>query len=1051
MAASDYTNVVQQLYVSYFGRPADTYGLAQFAAQLDGMGAPTTIADLNAAVQANPKSPVATLVASFNSAPESVALYGTGTQTIDISKFVNAIYNNLLNRDADLDGLNYWVTAITSGALSKANAALAITQGALGNTTPQGLIDAATVAKKEAVAADFTASLDTAAKINAFSGDAAAATVRDMLHGVDSTTDVTAFHATVVSTATGLIPHVVVNTNLTAGVDNLTGSTGDDVFFGANTATPATTTWSGLDSVNGGAGKNTLNLTDTAGGIDLSLGTVSNIQTLNVQSTGGLAANAADVSGFSGLTNATFLLKSAAIQTVTAADTTVVNVTNTAGATVVGGSAVNVTTGNTATVVAAAAAAVALNTAATGAAGTTLNTAVGAAANQAANDAATAAAVTAGALTAAQKTTMDAAYATGFVTSAAAAQAAGQAAFVTIKTADAAAVVSTAATVSTYDVTATSNNALASVTVKGGNAVTISDGGNSTLKTVSLDSNVGAADLTGKLLTSVSVANTSQSVTIHNSTTGHAETITLNGVSGGTIADAAAKTLTVTTTGASSSGVTLSAGAATAVTIGGDKALSATLTAGLATAVTLTGAGGFTGTFAGVDAAAVITATASTGANKVTVGAGQSYAGGSGVDTVTIAAAPTAAINGGAGTADVLVANIAADFSASGNTKISGFETLGLGTLADAHNYDATGFAHLQVANTIAGGATFTNVAAGTDLAFTAAAGQVVTYALASTVGTTDVLNVSLKGASTAAGTNSLAAAGIETVNISTIDSNSTAGHTAFAGQLTLADSAVTTIKVSGSMGLTLVDTADVAITSVDATGVTAGGFIWTTGALTATAAAVTIKGSAAGGDTINAAAVIGKGVTITETAGTNTITGSSTIASTLTGGTGADTINGGAGKDTIVGGGGADVITGGAGADLITVSGTTAKIVQANGSSGVNSSTTIQTAELTSTFDVVKGLTAGDKIDLGNANIITGTTTLAGINLAAGADNTAVFAAGTYDAAAGTFTFAANGADTALTYDADSTGATHFETVILVGYHATTAATTVAAGVFTL
>ncbi|CAN7707765.1 beta strand repeat-containing protein [Duganella sp. LjRoot269] len=1041
MAATDYAAVVQQLYISYFGRPADTYGLQSFEAQLaaaDTDGTLVTTDALNAYVQANPTSAVAKLVSSFNTAPESVALYGSGTDILSISKFVNAIYNNVLHRDADTDGGTFWINEIVAGRLSKANAALAITQGALANTSAQGVIDAALVTKTAAAAADFTTSLDTIPKINSYAGDAAAAAARDLLKQVDSTTDLTAFHATIVSSITALIPHPVVNTQLTAGVDVLTGSTGDDVFFGANTASATTTTWSGLDKIDGGAGNNTLTLTDTNGGIDLSLGTVTNIQTLNVQSTGALASNAADVSGFTGLTAATFLLKSAAVQTITAGDATAVTVSNTAGATVVGGASINVTsTGST------AAAATSTAAAAQAAATAALQTAVAAAADATAVGVLTTAAVTAGTLTAAQKTTIDTAAGTSV---AAAATATG-----TIATADATTAATAAATLLTFNVGATSNSALASATIKGGNTVTLSDGGNSTLKSVTLDGNAGAATLTGKLLTSVSVANTAQSVTINNSTTAHAETITLNKVTGGTITDAAAKTLTVTSTGSSSSGVTISAAAATAVTLAGDKALSATLTAGLATAVTLTGAGGFTGTFAGVDAAAVITATASTGANKVTVGAGQSYLGGSGVDTVTIAAAPTAAISGGAGTADVLVANIAADFSASGNTKISGFETLGLGTLADAHLYDATGFTHLQVANAIAGAATFNNVAAGTDLAFSAAAGQVVTYALASTVGTTDVLNVSLKGSTTAAATNSLAAAGIETVNITTNDSNSTAGHTAFAGQLTLADSAVTTIKVTGTMGLTLVDTADVAITSVDASGVSAGGFIWTTGALTATSAAVTIKGSAAGGDTINAAAVIGKGVTITEVAGTNTITGSSTIASTLTGGTGADTIHGGAGKDTIVGGGGADVINGGVGADLITVSGNTAKIVQANGDSGVNTSTTIQTAELTSTFDVIKGLVAGDKIDLGNANIITGTTTLAGTNLAAGADNTAVFSAGTYDAANGVFTYGAAGTDTALTYDADSTGGTHFETIILVGYHATTAATTVATGVFTL
>ena len=72
-------------------------------------------------------------------------------------------------------------------------------------------------------------------------------------------------------------------------------------------------------------------------------------------------------------------------------------------------------------------------------------------------------------------------------------------------------------------------------------------------------------------------------------------------------------------------------------------------------------------------------------------------------------------------------------------------------------------------------------------------------------------------------------------------------------------------------------------------------------------------------------------------------------------------------------------------------------------------------------------GLVAGDKIDTGNVGIASIATTglattalLANTNLSSGVtgglNDTAMFARGTYDGAAGTFTYAANGADTALT-----------------------------------
>jgi len=125
--------------------------------------------------------------------------------------------------------------------------------------------------------------------------------------------------------------------------------------------------------------------------------------------------------------------------------------------------------------------------------------------------------------------------------------------------------------------------------------------------------------------------------------------------------------------------------------------------------------------------------------------------------------------------------------------------------------------------------------------------------------------------------------------------------------------------------------------------------------------------------------------------------------------------------------------------------------ITQAIGASGANTATTIQTTELTSTFDVIFGAAAGLRINTGNAGIVLGNLVTAGTNLAAPVfDDTAVMARGTYDAAAGTFTYAANGLDTALTYDSTAGGGGFTpETIILVGY--VSGASTAALGVLTL
>lgn len=178
MAATDYTSVVQSLYISYFGRPADPIGLINFSAQLNAIGAPTTVQGLENAYYTS--GSIKALVDSFGSSAESTALY-SGTSTV---AFINSIYMNVLGRNADLDGLIFWFSAVNSGHLSKGNAALAITASALSNTSAQGLVDATVVSNKIAAATNFTQSIDTASELSGYSGNQAAAQARSLLSTV---------------------------------------------------------------------------------------------------------------------------------------------------------------------------------------------------------------------------------------------------------------------------------------------------------------------------------------------------------------------------------------------------------------------------------------------------------------------------------------------------------------------------------------------------------------------------------------------------------------------------------------------------------------------------------------------------------------------------------------------------------------------------------------------------------------------------------------------------------------------------------------------------
>ena len=77
MAVSTYLDQIQQLYIAYFGRPADPIGQTYWASQVD----------------ANNGS-IASVIAGFSASTESAALFGNKS-TIDK---VTAIYMNAFGR-----------------------------------------------------------------------------------------------------------------------------------------------------------------------------------------------------------------------------------------------------------------------------------------------------------------------------------------------------------------------------------------------------------------------------------------------------------------------------------------------------------------------------------------------------------------------------------------------------------------------------------------------------------------------------------------------------------------------------------------------------------------------------------------------------------------------------------------------------------------------------------------------------------------------------------------------------------------------------------------
>jgi hypothetical protein len=181
---SDYSNLLQKIYVGYFGRPADPAGLAWFAGQYQAANLPTTLAGVLHEYDANNQSAKG-LLDMLGTSEESRALY-PGENAV----FVNAVYKNLFNRSAEPAGLAFWTSVLDNHQMVRATAALSIMSGALGT-------DLAIIDKKAAVATAYSNSLNTKEKLDAYSGMAANEVVRAMLGRVDWSTDVGAFQSSI--------------------------------------------------------------------------------------------------------------------------------------------------------------------------------------------------------------------------------------------------------------------------------------------------------------------------------------------------------------------------------------------------------------------------------------------------------------------------------------------------------------------------------------------------------------------------------------------------------------------------------------------------------------------------------------------------------------------------------------------------------------------------------------------------------------------------------------------------------------------------------------
>lgn len=251
---SQYTASIQQLYVAYFGRPADAGGLAFWEGVVAAAGGKT-----------------AAISAAFAASNEYTTAYA-GKSAVET---VNQVYVNLFGHDADPSGLLFWANALQNKLITIDNVVTAIAAGAQGT-------DKVAYDSKVAAATAFTAALDTTAEILGYN-TAAIPAAKTFIAGVtdeatlaSAVAGVDAAVTTVVAAGTPVIPPQ--NFSLTTAVNTFTGGAGEDTFTADNTSTAQ---FSASDTLDGGAGSDTLTIYGSFGG---TVGKLSNIEHVTLDS-----------------------------------------------------------------------------------------------------------------------------------------------------------------------------------------------------------------------------------------------------------------------------------------------------------------------------------------------------------------------------------------------------------------------------------------------------------------------------------------------------------------------------------------------------------------------------------------------------------------------------------------------------------------------------------------------------------------------------------------------------------------------------------------------
>lgn len=270
---------IQQLYVAYYGRPADPRGLEYWLSA-------------TAAATAAGQSDEATLSAISNSFGAS-AEYTANFTGLNSDAIINKIYQNLFSHAPDAGGLQYWSLKLASGDLTLAQIVRAISDSAVA----AGNLDGIAYTSKVTAAETFTDALDTTTEILGYSAAAAGALAKAWLTGINSVatlaTAIAGVDATVQAVTDAGNAPVGKTFTLTTGIDAIVAGAGNDTINGTTL-----NSFSSFDPIDGGGGVDTMTVvTDFTGAPASAI--VKNVEDLTINTN---AENyAIDVSVYTGL------------------------------------------------------------------------------------------------------------------------------------------------------------------------------------------------------------------------------------------------------------------------------------------------------------------------------------------------------------------------------------------------------------------------------------------------------------------------------------------------------------------------------------------------------------------------------------------------------------------------------------------------------------------------------------------------------------------------------------------------------------------------------